>query len=76
MKPSIFKSRKFWIATVDALGGLLALYAGAFLVPEHAELIVATYAFIQIPVAVLINSIAKEDVAAIESRLKESGLKH
>jgi hypothetical protein len=71
MKPSIWRSRKFWIAVVDAFGGLLALYAGALLLPDKAELIVATYAFIQIPVGVLINSIAKEDAAAMQSGYAE-----
>ena len=61
----MLKSRKFWIAVVDAFAGLLGLYAAAFLVPERAELIVATWGFLQIPVGVWINAIAKEDAAAL-----------
>lgn len=70
-KPNILKSRKFWIAVVDAFTGLLGLYAAAFLVPERAELIIATWGFLQIPVGVWINSIAKEDAAAMQAGLRK-----
>ena len=66
MKPNIFKSRKFWIAVVDAFTGLLALWVTQF-IPEYKELIIQTWAFLQLPVGVLIASIAYEDAAAMKS---------
>ena len=66
-KPSIWKSRKFWIAVSDAVVSLLGLWVGVLLIPERAELVVATIALIQIPVAVLINSIAQQNVAALQN---------
>ncbi len=67
MKPNIFKSRKFWIALVDAVVSLAGLWVGFLLVPERAELVVATIAIIQLPVLVLINSIAQQNVAALQN---------
>ena len=66
MKP-IYKSRKFLIAMVDALAGLLALYVARFLQPEDAKLIIQTYALIQPVLLVWIGSIAVEDAAAIKA---------
>ncbi len=67
MKPNIFKSRKFWIAIADAVVSLIGLWVGVLLIPERAELVVATIALIQVPVAVLINSIAQQNVAALQA---------
>ena len=66
MKPNIFKSRKFWIAVTDAVVSVIGLWVGFLLVPERAELVVATIAIIQVPVYVLINSIAQQNVAALQ----------
>ena len=67
MKPNIFKSRKFWIAVTDAVVSVIGLWVGFLLVPERAELVVATIAIIQVPVYVLINSIAQQNVAALSA---------
>jgi len=66
MKP-IYKSRKFLIAMVDAVAGLLALYVARFLQPEDARLVIQTYALIQPVLLVWIGSIAVEDAAAIKA---------
>ena len=66
-KPNILKSRKFWIAIADAVVLLIGLWVGVLLIPERAELVIATLAIIQVPVAVLINSIAQQNVAALNA---------
>ena len=68
-KPNIFKSRKFWIAIADAFVLLIGLWVGVLLIPERAELVIATLAIIQVPIAVLINSIAQQNVAAMKAGL-------
>ena len=66
MKP-FWKSRKFLIAIVDAVAGLLALYVARFLQPEDAKLVLATYAIIQPVLLIWIGSIAWEDSAALKA---------
>ena len=65
MKPSIFKSRKFWIAVVDCVVSLAGIWSAALLIPDQAALVVATVAALQLPVIALISGIAKEDAAFI-----------
>ena len=68
-KPNIFRSRKFWIAVVDCVGSLLGIWVGVLMVPDQAVLVVASFAAIQVPIAVLINSIAQQNVAAMKAGL-------
>ena len=69
MKPSIFKSRKFWIAVVDCIISLVGIWAAFLLIPEQAGLVVASFAALQLPVIALINGIAVEDAAAMKAGL-------
>ena len=68
MKP-FYKSRKFLIAVVDMIAGLLALYVGQFL-PEYEDLILQTWGYAQPVVLVWIAAIAWEDTAAMKAGLK------
>ena len=66
MKP-FWKSRKFMIAMVDAVAGLLALLMGRFLSPEDAGLVLQTWALLQPVILVWIGSIAYEDGQALRA---------
>ena len=64
---TLLKSRKFWIAIIDAAAGLLALYVTRFLQPEDAQMVIQTWALIQPVLLVWIGSIAVEDAAALKA---------
>ena len=66
-KPSIWKSRKFWIAVVDCIISLVGIWAAFLLIPDQAVLVVASFAALQLPVIALINSIAQQNVAALNA---------
>jgi len=66
IKP-IWKSRKFLIAIIDAITGLLALFITRFLQPEDAQLVIQTWALMQPVLLVWIGSIAVEDAASIKA---------
>lgn len=61
------KSRKFWIAVLDMIAGLIALYSGRFLSPDDARLIIQTWALMQPVLAVWVGSIAYEDGKALSA---------
>ena len=67
-KPNIFKSRKFWIAVVDCIISLVGIWAAFLLIPDQAGLVVASFAALQLPVIALINGIAVEDAAFMNSK--------
>lgn len=67
MKPSIWKSRKFWIMLADVVVSLIVTVGGWYLSPPLMDKIVAIIAILQAPVLFVIGAIAYEDKAAIEA---------
>ena len=66
MKP-FYKSRKFMIALVDMIAGILALVVGRFMQPEDAEFILRMWGLMQPLLLVWIGSIAYEDGQAMKA---------
>jgi hypothetical protein len=66
MKPTIFKSRKFWLAVLD-LVITLALYFTSKYAPMAAEDVKIVILAIQPVFVTLIAGIAAEDAAALKS---------
>jgi len=67
MMTNLLKSRKFWIAIVDMVTGLLALYVTRFMSDADAQLVIQTWALMQPVILVWIDSIAAEDFAQIKA---------
>ena len=67
MKPSIFKSRKFWLAILDAVIVIAAVVIGKF-VPEWADFSAQIAAPITVVLTAVIIGIAVEDAAFIKSQ--------
>jgi hypothetical protein len=67
MKPSIFKSRKFWLTVADALISIASMTITIYLSPENAKYVLAVIAVLQPVVYALINGIVAEDVAYMET---------
>ena len=67
MKPSIFKSRKFWLAVSDAVITLGLLYGTFFLPEQYHELLQVSIVTIGGVVVVLIAAIAYEDGQAMRA---------
>ena len=69
MKPNPFsglvRSRKVWLAILDAIAAILALWLGALASEKMAVLIMATWAAIQPVILAVIISITAEDKARI-----------
>ena len=63
MKPSIFKSRKFWIMVSDTVVSLVVFFGGLYLTEATMAQVVQLIAILQVPVAFLIAAIAYEDGA-------------
>jgi len=66
-----WKSRKFWIATVDAVIILVGIWAGALLVPDQAGLVIASVAALQVPVVALITAITVQNVKLSDRWVEE-----
>jgi hypothetical protein len=64
---SMMHSRKFWLAVLDAAVTIGVLWVNTLLPEARAEVVVATIVALQVPFAVLINGIAKEDAAALQA---------
>ncbi len=63
MKPSIWKSRKFWILIFDVTASLIVTIGGWYLAPAIQDRIVTLIGILQAPVLFLIGAIAYEDAA-------------
>ena len=59
----LLQSRKFWLVVIDAVGGLLALFAAEFW-PDNANFIIGVWGGVQPVFVVAIGGIAAEDAAA------------
>jgi len=74
MNPNPFSgllhSRKFWLAVVDAIAAILALWVGSYVEPKLAQLILATWAAFQPVLIVVIAAIAYEDKANVQASAK------
>ena len=66
MKP-FYKSRKFMIAVVDMIAGLLTLIVGRFLPPEDAQFVLQIWGYAQPVILVWIGAIAHEDGQALKA---------
>ena len=66
MKP-FYKSRKFMIAVVDMIAGLLAIIVGRFMQPDDAQFIMQIWGFMQPVLLVWIGAIAYEDGQAMKA---------
>jgi hypothetical protein len=67
-KPSVFKSRKFWIMIFDVLVSLTVTVGGWYLAPAILDKVVAIIAILQAPVLFVIGAIAYEDGKVIENQ--------
>jgi hypothetical protein len=65
MKPNLFKSRKFWIAVVDALISIATMAVALYLSPDNAKFVLGVIASLQPVIYAVINGIATEDAARI-----------
>lgn len=67
MKPNIFKSRKFWIATLDAVVSIATMAVTLYLAEdiETRGFVLGVIASLQPVLIALISGIATEDAAAI-----------
>jgi len=61
--PNIFKSRKFWIAVVDAVVSIVSMAITISVKPDVAALVLGVLAALQPVLYALINGIATEDAA-------------
>lgn len=68
MKPSIFKSRKFWIMVVDVVVSLVVTIGGWYLTPEIMDKVVVVIGILQAPILFVIGAIAYEDGKVIENK--------
>jgi hypothetical protein len=64
-KPSIFKSRKFWIMVWDTVVSLTLSFVVPQFFPEMKDTIVLLVGILQAPVLFVIGAIAYEDAAVI-----------
>lgn len=69
MKPNIFKSRKFWLAILDAFISTLAIVLALFFRPDVVSTVMLVIGLWQPVLVALIIGIAVEDSAAIRSNL-------
>jgi arginyl-tRNA--protein-N-Asp/Glu arginylyltransferase len=65
--PNILKSRKFWIAVVDAIASIVSMAITIYFKPDMAALMLGVLAAIQPVLYALINGIATEDAAFMQS---------
>lgn len=66
-KPSIWKSRKFWILIFDVIVSLIVTLSGWYLAPAVQDRIVTLIGILQAPVLFLIGAIAYEDAASMHA---------
>jgi hypothetical protein len=69
-KPSIWKSRKFWIMVWDTIVSLVLSIVVPYFVPSAKDMIVLLIGILQAPVLFVIGAIAYEDAAAMNNGLK------
>ena len=74
----LIRSRKFWLAVLDFLAGILALWVTALVPEPMRNLILATWAAFQPVLIVVILSITIEDKAniAASAKIEEAALYH
>ena len=63
----LLHSRKFWLAILDAVTGLLALWLGALASEKTATLVIATWGGLQPVFIAVIAGIAYEDKAKLQA---------
>ena len=63
----LLHSRKFWLAILDCVSAILALWVGTLVAEETAKLIVLTWAAVQPVFITIIAAIAYEDKALVQS---------
>jgi hypothetical protein len=63
----LIHSRKFWLAILDCVSAILALWIGTLVAEQTAILIMGTWAAIQPVFITIIAAIAYEDKAAMEA---------
>ena len=66
----LLHSRKVWLAVVDAIAAILALWIGAYVEPKLAQLILATWAALQPVIIAVIVMIAVEDRGNVAAAAK------
>ena len=71
MTPNIFKSRKFWIMTVDVLLSTVVYFVSQYVSPETGDKVLWLISAWQPVIYAVINGIATEDAAAMQSGLRE-----
>jgi hypothetical protein len=69
MKPSIWKSRKFWIMIWDTVVSLVLSLGVPYFFPQFKDMIVILIGILQAPVLFLIGAIAYEDAAYMSTTL-------
>jgi hypothetical protein len=69
MKPSIFKSRKFWLMIFDLVVSLIITIGGWYLAPAIMDKIVTIIGILQAPIIFLIGAIAYEDGQAMKAEI-------
>jgi hypothetical protein len=69
-KPSIWKSRKFWIMVWDTIVSLVLSIVVPYFVPSAKDMIVLLIGILQAPVLFVIGAIAYEDGVAMNNGLK------
>jgi hypothetical protein len=74
MKPSIWKSRKFWIMVWDVIISLVTNVGVVFLFPEAKEIVKILTGILQAPVLLVIGAIAYEDAAYMNATLPRQQL--
>ena len=68
MKPSIWKSRKFWIMVADFVVSGVLYFGAKYIAPAAFEDVQWLILSLQAPVAFLIGAIAYEDAAFMKSQ--------
>jgi hypothetical protein len=64
---SLFKSRKFWLASVTFVVDVVAIVSAQFLAPEWQEFVLALMGSATVLAGVVIAGIALEDAAALKA---------
>jgi hypothetical protein len=72
MKPSIWKSRKFWIMVYDTLISLIVNVGCVYLFPQVKDVILIITGILQAPVLFVIGAIAYEDGVFMKTSSNEA----
>lgn len=69
MKPSIWTSRKFWLAIADAVFSIGGLLLTNFMSPEDLKMAMLVVAYLQPVILAVIVSYTVENVAALNNQM-------